>query len=74
MRIIKHETKKYDGKARYDLNWTIDEETVMTDVRLLLNECYDALFVEKDGRLSVNLENGQSFEISVKETTRPKAD
>lgn len=50
-----------------DLNWTTDPSALIFDLKYLIKEYYLCTFSETGNSLELRFNNGQKFEISVRE-------
>lgn len=55
------------------LMWTVRESEMLCDIKALLSEYYIATFTADGMSLNISFNNGQSFRLTVNETTQKTA-
>ncbi len=55
------------AKELEDLEVRVDEASKLLDLKVLLKDYYTATFTANEKKLEIKFDNGQKFEISVKE-------
>ncbi len=53
--------------AGQNLQFTVDEKSLLLDLKVLIKECYAATFSENGNSLLLKFTNGQTFLLSVNE-------
>ena len=54
-------------------DFTVDAMDLLTDIKVLIKEYYLATFCESGDSLNIKFNNGQTFKLSIVETTQKSA-
>lgn len=55
----------YEGE---NIEWRVEKKSLLLDLKYLLKEYYTATFTQKGESLLIKFNNGQNFEIKIKES------
>lgn len=59
--------KQFDNNSLFSIHYKINETDIILDLKILLKEYYCGTFTEDSNTLTISLNNGQKFMLSLKE-------